>query len=191
MWEAVVNLPRTTLYLGSEAVILHPTGEKGLRQTSFPRSNTRAPSMQSPPARVMGVSKSSLPTQVPSDKTRQAVDDLYRRSCEGLQLEQTCKLRELLEGFADIFAARDKDCSHTSLVQHENNTGDTRPIRLHPRRLPLAKQTAAEKKSKRQHVQATSEPPVALGHLPLSSERKMMTLGGSVWTIAALTISPW
>lgn len=57
-WEAVLTLPRTTLYLGSEAVMLLHTGEKGLRQASSPGPNTRAPSMQSPPARVKGVSTS-------------------------------------------------------------------------------------------------------------------------------------
>ncbi|XP_056900058.1 uncharacterized protein LOC130531902 [Takifugu flavidus] len=147
-WEAVVDLPRTTLYLGSEAVTLHPTCEKGLRQAPSPQPSTRVPSMQPPPARVKGASTSSLPPQVPSGETKQAVDDLYLRSCEGLQADQTCKLRELVERFADIFAARDEDCTHMSLVQHEINTGDARHICLRPRRLPLAKQTAAEEKIK-------------------------------------------
>ena len=147
-WGAVVDIHRTTLYLDSEAITLHPTCEKGLSQVASLLPNTQVPSIPSPPARIEGVSTSPLPPHVPSAETKQAVDDLYRRSCEGLQADQTCKLRELLERFADIFAARDEDCTHTSLVQHDIDTGDARPIRLRPRRLPLAKRAAAEQQIK-------------------------------------------
>lgn len=78
----------------------------------------------------------------------EAVEDLYQRSCEGLEADQRRQLRELLELFADIFAAKDEDCTHTNLVQHDIDTGDARPIRLRPRRLPFAKRVAAEQKIK-------------------------------------------
>ena len=44
----------------------------------------------------------------------------------------------------DIFAARDKECTQTGLVQHTIDTGMAAPIRLRPYRLALAKREAAE-----------------------------------------------
>ena len=70
------------------------------------------------------------------------------RSCEGLDELQRSQVRDLLDRYADIFAARDEDCTRTSLVQHENDTGDARPIRLRPHRLPFAKRAVAEQKVK-------------------------------------------
>ncbi|KAI3373164.1 hypothetical protein L3Q82_006486 [Scortum barcoo] len=72
------------------------------------------------------------PAQPPSMETKQAIDDLYDRSCEGLEEGQRLQLRELLDLFSDIFAAKDEDCTHTSLVQHNIDTGNAHPIRLHP-----------------------------------------------------------
>ncbi|KAI3374796.1 hypothetical protein L3Q82_021352 [Scortum barcoo] len=88
------------------------------------------------------------PAQPPSMETKQAIDDLYDRSCEGLEEGQRLQLRELLDLFSDIFAAKDEDCTHTSLVQHNIDTGNAHPIRLHPRRLPLTKRALAEQKIK-------------------------------------------
>ncbi|KAI3370527.1 hypothetical protein L3Q82_025289 [Scortum barcoo] len=88
------------------------------------------------------------PAQPPSMETKQAIDDLYDRSCEGLEEGQRLQLRELLDLFSDIFAAKDEDCTHTSLVQHNIDTGNAHPICLHPRRLPLTKRALAEQKIK-------------------------------------------
>ncbi|KAI3360647.1 hypothetical protein L3Q82_002512 [Scortum barcoo] len=88
------------------------------------------------------------PAQPPSMETKQAIDDLYDRSCEGLEEGQRLQLRELLDLFSDIFAAKDEDCTHTSLVQHNIDTGNAHPIRLHPCRLPLTKRALAEQKIK-------------------------------------------
>uniref|UniRef100_A0A669C557 Gypsy retrotransposon integrase-like protein 1 n=1 Tax=Oreochromis niloticus TaxID=8128 RepID=A0A669C557_ORENI len=46
----------------------------------------------------------------------------------------------------------------TSLVQHDIDTGDARPIRLRPRRLPLAKRAAAEQKIKEMAEAGIIEP---------------------------------
>ena len=60
-------------------------------------------------------------------------------------------MKDLLQEFLDIFAARDDECTRTGLVQHTIDTGTAAPIRLRPYRLPLAKREAAE-----QLVQAMS-----------------------------------
>lgn len=49
----------------------------------------------------------------------------------------------LLE-FKDIFALTEEEVGLTHLVQHDIDTGDARPIKTRPRRLPLAHQAAAD-----------------------------------------------
>ncbi|CAI5678294.1 unnamed protein product [Oreochromis niloticus] len=143
-WEATVDVSRAILYLGTEAVKLHTTKEVPLPASTFSAS-VRKPEDLSPLA-VEGASPSPAVQQL-STETKLAVEDLYQRSCEGLQADQQRQLREILDLFADIFAAKDEDCMQTSLVQHDIDTGDAQPIRLRPRRLPLAKRAAAEQKA--------------------------------------------
>lgn len=50
----------------------------------------------------------------------------------------------LLE-FKDCFSLSDDDVGQTNLIEHDIDTGDALPIRTRPRRLPLAKQAAADK----------------------------------------------
>ncbi|KAI3351294.1 hypothetical protein L3Q82_005839 [Scortum barcoo] len=156
-----------------EAVALHSAGEEGLRLISLPLKSpagandamvspsggfAAAVPSQEPAALLPQSAGPSMPlpatevtfppAQPPSMETKQAIDDLYDRSCEGLEEGQRLQLRELLDLFSDIFAAKDEDCTHTSLVQHNIDTGNAHPIRLHPRRLPLTKRALAEQKIK-------------------------------------------
>ncbi|KAI3363837.1 hypothetical protein L3Q82_001439 [Scortum barcoo] len=82
----------------------------------------------------------------------------YHHSCEGLEAGQRLQLRELLDLFSDIFAAKDEDCTHSSLVQHNIDTGNAHPIRLHPCRLPLTKRALAEQKIKEMVETGINEP---------------------------------
>lgn len=100
----------------------------------------------SPPARRGSTTQRDRGTILPSEETRQAVLELCERNQEGLLPTQRTLLKRLLEEFMDIFAARDEECVGTDLVQHDIDTGSARPIRLRPRRLPLAKRAAAEQK---------------------------------------------
>ena len=109
------------------------TAEPGSGRTTSRRKQNNA-----------GPSSFNTTTPQPSEETRQAVQDLCARSEEGLLPAQKLRLRQLLQGFIDIFAARDEECVGTRLVQHDINTGNAHPIRLRPRRLPLAKREAAE-----------------------------------------------
>ena len=52
---------------------------------------------------------------------------------------------QLLFEFRDSFALSEEEVGETHLVQHEIDTGDARPIKMHPRRVPLARQGAADK----------------------------------------------
>ena len=99
----------------------------------------------------------------PSAETKQALQEMCLRSCEGLDERQCSQVRDLLDRYADIFAARDEDCTRTSLVQHEIDTGDARPIRLRPRRLPFAKRAVAEQKVKEMAEAGVIEPSNSVG----------------------------
>lgn len=57
-------------------------------------------------------------------------------------------LQELLGVFINIFAARDEKCNCTSLVQHDINTSEARPICLHPHCLPFSRRAVVEQKIK-------------------------------------------
>jgi hypothetical protein len=50
-------------------------------------------------------------------------------------------LEELLADYQDVFETGSGDRGRTEEVYHRINTGDARPIRQPPRRLPLAKQS--------------------------------------------------
>ncbi|KAI3373186.1 hypothetical protein L3Q82_006504 [Scortum barcoo] len=169
------------LYLDAEAVALHSACEEGLCLISLPLKSPAGANdvMASPPGELAApvpsqepaallppsagsstqlVEVTSPPAQPPSTQTKQAIDDLYDRSCEGLEADQRLQLRKLLDLFSDIFAARHEDCTHTSLVHHNIDTGNAHPICLHPRRLPLTKRALAEQKIKEMMEAGIIEP---------------------------------
>lgn len=84
----------------------------------------------------------SPPTQ---PETRLAVETVWRNSCEGLCPQQCARLWALLAEFQDSFATCPEETGRTHLVQHSIDTGDARPIRQQPRRLPLARQGVADR----------------------------------------------
>jgi hypothetical protein len=47
---------------------------------------------------------------------------------------------ELLTEYTDIFAMKSDDCGRTDRIYHRIDTGEARPIRQSPKRLPQAKQ---------------------------------------------------
>ena len=73
------------------------------------------------------------------------LDDLFNRSTEFLTHEETKAVLNLLLEFSHVFSSGKDDIGRTSLVEHSIDTGDHKPIKISPRRLPLAKMTEAEK----------------------------------------------
>ena len=63
--------------------------------------------------------------------------DLYRESCIGLNEYQRAKLRRLLIKFKDLFAKHKYDLGYSEAVLHRINVGKAKPIKDHPRRLPI------------------------------------------------------
>nr|XP_013996221.1 unnamed protein product [Salmo salar] len=73
-----------------------------------------------------------------------AVEAVWLKNCQGLDERQQRQLKQLLLDFKDSFAWGEDDVGQTHLVQHEIDTGDARPIKIRPRRIPLARREAAD-----------------------------------------------
>ena len=86
------------------------------------------------------------------------VKELYERSSGGLDDSQQNQLYSLLVEFRDVFSDGSGDIGRTSLTSHKIDTGDQKPIKQPPRRLPLAKVDIAQKAIKEMHEQGVVEP---------------------------------
>ncbi|KAK3090931.1 hypothetical protein FSP39_015821 [Pinctada imbricata] len=87
-------------------------------------------------------------------------DDSSEKSCRGddlpdeleklandaseLSVEQRLKLKALLSEFRDIFVGKDGKLGRTDLATHRIETGNARPIKVPPRRIPLAQREIVE-----------------------------------------------
>ena len=76
-------------------------------------------------------SLSSLPIPV-------HLEELYDRSSQGRSSEEKAAIANLLLRFRDILSEHDNDLGLTTLVEHVIDTGDAKPVKLPPRRTPLA-----------------------------------------------------
>ncbi|KAJ8380842.1 hypothetical protein SKAU_G00016200 [Synaphobranchus kaupii] len=83
--------------------------------------------------------------QMGEEERLSAVREIWRKNCDGLEPQQQEALWRLLLEFKDIFALTEEDVGQTHLVQHDIITGDAQPVKMRPRRLPLARQEAADK----------------------------------------------
>lgn len=70
---------------------------------------------------------------------------MFAESSEFLLPDQSQALRQLLLQYQQVFSSGPKDVGRTDLVKHKIETGDARPIKIPPRRIPLAKQAEAAK----------------------------------------------
>lgn len=61
-----------------------------------------------------------------------------------LTAKQEAEFSELIKRFHDVFALTENDVGNTDVVQHTINTGNVKPIRTAPRRLPHCHQQEAE-----------------------------------------------
>lgn len=84
-------------------------------------------------------------TLAESNERVTTVKEVWRKNCDGLTTEEQNLLWQLLLEFKDCFSCSGNDVGHTDLIQHDIDTGDTQPIKMRPRRLPLARQAAADR----------------------------------------------
>ena len=64
--------------------------------------------------------------------------DLYARSCQGRTPDEKSAIEEILDKYQHIFSKDDCDLGRTHLAEHTIDTGDARPLRQPPRRVPIA-----------------------------------------------------
>ena len=149
-WGARVDVSRNTIHFGTETLTLQRRqgGKIGCTQAQLcsPGASPSPPPKPLPPSpeTTTATSVEATTPQPPSSDVDNAIQELYQRSSEGLDAQQSQQLRDLLQQFTDIFAAQNQDCTQTYLVQHSIDTGTALPIRLRARRLGFAKQEAAE-----------------------------------------------
>ncbi|CAI5697370.1 unnamed protein product [Oreochromis niloticus] len=87
-----------------------------------------------------------LPEEPPDKGGRvSAVRRVWEENCDGLTAGEQGLLWQLLRDFKDCFSFSEDDMGRTDLIHHDIDTGEAQPIRMRPRRLPLARQAAAEK----------------------------------------------
>lgn len=66
------------------------------------------------------------------------LQDLYVKSTKELTKEQSEKFGILLDRFSDVFATSSKDIGFTTVIEHEIDTGEARPVKQPTRRPPKA-----------------------------------------------------
>ena len=86
------------------------------------------------------------------------LQELIGRSCVGLSEEQCSRVSDLIKGFADVFSAGDHDLGRTNLAEHTINTGNSRPVKVPPRRIPIHKRQEAEDTVEKLKQQGLIEP---------------------------------
>lgn len=78
------------------------------------------------------------------DQLPELLKNLYDESSKELSNEQQVKLRDLLIKHNNVFSKTSQDIGNTSIVEHTIDTGDAKPIKLRPYRIPLSKKLDAE-----------------------------------------------
>jgi len=87
--------------------------------------------------------------------------EVYDKGCDQLGDFQKEKLKDFLIDFQDVFSKSLADIGYTDLVKHKINTGDSKPIKQRPNRIPLAKREAAENEIKDMSERGIIEPSIS------------------------------
>ncbi|MEW8544060.1 MAG: hypothetical protein AB2693_11045, partial [Candidatus Thiodiazotropha sp.] len=66
------------------------------------------------------------------------VQDLYTSTCVSRSEDECSRIAECLIKFKDTFSKDEFDLGLTSLVEHEIDVGNHKPIKQPPRRVPVA-----------------------------------------------------
>ena len=86
--------------------------------------------------------KKEIARRVRADKLTAPVPEhlreLYEKSIKGKSEEQKRKIHNLLLDHQNVFAKDEFDIGWTNLVEHTIDTGNSRPVKQPPHRMPLA-----------------------------------------------------
>ena len=83
---------------------------------------------------------------------------LLDESSRDLTSEQSEKVRNLLSNYSDVFSSNDQDLGQTSVIEHRIDTGESRPVKTPPRRIPIHKRQEVEDTVKQLNEQGLIEP---------------------------------
>ena len=86
------------------------------------------------------------------------LDELLNRSIDGLDDKQVGVLTDLLNEYQDVFVTSENPFSRTSITQHRIITGESKPIKQAPRRLPLHLKEKAEEEIEKMLAKGIIEP---------------------------------
>lgn len=93
---------------------------------------------------VSSVIKQVCHTTTTPKKAPVELEILIQNACQELTDDQSQEVRSLIYRYQNVFEGSGGLLGRTNIVQHRIDTGDARPIRQAPRRLPLAKREEAE-----------------------------------------------
>ena len=100
------------------------------------------------------------------------LQDLYERSHSELNPHEAQELRNLLTSYGDVFSRGNHDLGCTDLTEHTIDTGDQRPIKLPPRKVPLGKRDEAEEMIRDMKQQGLIEPSKSPWSFPVVMVKK-------------------
>ena len=84
--------------------------------------------------------------------------ELFKESAEQLQEEERPALAKFLREYEDVFAKDSGDLGRTKVVQHYIDTGDSRPIKQPPRRIPLHRKKVVQEEVEKMLERGVIEP---------------------------------
>ncbi|XP_054281163.1 uncharacterized protein LOC128998832 [Macrosteles quadrilineatus] len=86
------------------------------------------------------------------------LEDFVESTCQELTHQESAKIKDFITRWQDVFEYGSGPRGRTNIVQHKIDTGDAKPIRQAPRRLPLAKRDEAERIIKEMEADGVIEP---------------------------------
>ena len=96
----------------------------------------------------------------PADKPLipEHLSELAIRSSEHLTPPEAADMSAVLRQYQDCFRREGEPMGHTDLVTHKIDTGDARPIKQPPRRLPASQRTLVEEEVRKMLDEGIIEP---------------------------------
>ena len=106
---------------------------------------------------VVEEDKSNPIVQLLGNKVKHLAEMLNRMG-SNLSTEQAEQVKDVVMEYSDVFTAPDGELGHTTLVQHEIDTGNHHPIKQPPRRLSQAQRELADKEVEKMLSKGFIEP---------------------------------
>ncbi|XP_049316980.1 uncharacterized protein LOC125779752 [Bactrocera dorsalis] len=121
---------------------------------------------------ISAIARCERSQQKPTIEPQQISPTLLNNLLNELHGNEKLKAEKLLEKYASIFANEGNNTGRTGIVKHRINTGDAKPIRQAPRRVPLAKREDANKIIEDMHKNGVIEPSISPWSSPIVLVKK-------------------